>query len=129
MARLNRSFEAKVRARELRSSMSLSEQVFWQAIRKDKIGFRFRRQVAVGPYFLDFYCREALLCVEVDGEQHEERRSLDDKRDAFLISQGIETIRIPSLDLYEGGSGLVTQWVNRVELRCWERCGGMSETE
>jgi len=101
--------------------MSLSEKVFWHAIRKDKLGFRIRHQVAIGPYFLDFYCPEALLCVEIDGEQHRNRVEQDDARDAFLQSQGIETMRIPSLDLFDGESDLVAQWARRVELRIWER--------
>lgn len=42
------------RARELRKDMSTSERVLWDRIRKDALGFRFKRQVPVGEYVLDF---------------------------------------------------------------------------
>ena len=50
--------------------MSVGEKWFWSAVRKDVLGFRIRRQVAIGPYILDFYIPKAKLCVEIDGEQH-----------------------------------------------------------
>ena len=91
---------AQLRARQLREDMSVREKVLWPLLRKGQLGLRFRRQVRVGPYFLDFYCARARLCVEVDGEQHEQRRIKDAKRDAYLLELGIQTVRIPSLDLF-----------------------------
>jgi very-short-patch-repair endonuclease len=41
-------------------------------------GLKFVRQEAIGPYFVDFVCREKRLIVEVDGSQH-----ATDKRDAI----------------------------------------------
>jgi very-short-patch-repair endonuclease len=96
-----RNPEGLDRARDLRKGMSTSERVLWELSRKDRLGFRFRRQVRVGPYCLDFYCPAASLCVEVDGEQHELRRDRDRERDAFLLERGIETLRIPSLWLFD----------------------------
>ena len=89
--------------RQLRKSMSVSEQVLWRELRNRQLGFRFRRQVPVGPYVLDFFCSEAWLCVEVDGEQHAARQSADARRDRYLWELGIATYRVPSLDLFEGG--------------------------
>jgi very-short-patch-repair endonuclease len=101
--------------------MSLSERVLWYQLRKDKLGFRFKRQVRVGPYFLDFYCPKAKLCVEVDGEQHEERVDKDAWRDKYLLEQGIETMRIPSLDLFDEAGILIGEWVTRIEATCQVR--------
>lgn len=80
--------------------MSASEKILWNLIRRKRLGFRFNRQVAVGSYFLDFYCAEARLCVEVDGEQHIERHAQDKARDDYLRQLGVETLRIRSLDLF-----------------------------
>ncbi len=80
--------------------MSVSEKWFWAEVRKDFLGYRFRRQVAMGPYILDFYVPRAKLCIEIDGEQHALRQEQDERRDAFLADLGILTIRIPSLDLF-----------------------------
>src|SRR5215216_4051714 len=92
----NNSSEALLRSRELRSSMSVSEKKLWEKLRRKQLGFAFKRQVPVGPYTLDFYCPEASLCVEVDGEQHLFRKALDARRDTYLSLKRIATIRIPS---------------------------------
>ena len=118
----NHSLKQNVRARRLRTEMSVSEKVLWEQIRKKKLGFAFRRQVPVGPYILDFYCAQASLCIEVDGEQHEEARWRDAKRDAYLRDVGIETMRIPRLDLFDKDARVFGQWLQRIDDACKVRC-------
>ena len=50
---------------------------------------------------LDFYCDEVRLAVEIDGAQHtlEERGERDAQRDAWVAAQGVETLRIPAIDV------------------------------
>jgi very-short-patch-repair endonuclease len=115
----NSTSTALHRGRALRSERSVSEKVLWQALRKRQLGFLFKTQVPVGPYHLDFYCPEASLCVEVDGEQHDQSR--DARRDAYLKEQGVETIRIPSLDLFDAHGLLAARWLKLIEGRCRER--------
>ena len=88
------------RVRGLRGAMSDSEKLLWTRLRADKLGFRFRRQHPVSPYVMDFFCRKAMLCIEVDGEQHEFDR--DRSRDAYLDQLGVVTLRIPSKSLWDG---------------------------
>jgi len=61
----------------------------------------FRRQHPIGPYVLDFYCAAARLAIEVDGVGHDmgDRPRRDARRDAWLASRGIETLRIPAGDV------------------------------
>jgi len=49
----------------------------------------------MGEYILDFYCADAKLAVELDGFQHGLPEGVlhNEKRDQFLIDQGIETVR------------------------------------
>ena len=122
--RLNKSPEARERARELRSNMSISEKVFWRLVRKDVLGHRFRRQVPMGPYVLDFYVPSAKLCVEIDGEQHRERTRQDGARDDFLASLGIVTLRIPSLDIFDSDPRKLTHWMKELERLLAERSSG-----
>jgi very-short-patch-repair endonuclease len=49
--------------------MSLPEVLLWQALRARPGGWKFRRQHPSGPYVADFYCHEARLIVEVDGDR------------------------------------------------------------
>lgn len=66
----------------------------WSRLRNGNLdGLKFRRQRSLGPYILDFYCADARLCVEVDGQNHADRRAADARRDAFLRAQGVETLR------------------------------------
>jgi very-short-patch-repair endonuclease len=118
---LTHTLSAVLRARQQRKEMSASERVLWGLLRKDQLGFRFRRQVPVGKYWLDFYCPAASLNVEVDGEQHALRVRQDRDRDAFLKSQGIQTIRIPSLDLFDASSPRLEQWIRVIEETCTSR--------
>lgn len=81
------------RAKVLRRSLTQPEQVLWALLRRNQLGLHFRRQHALGPYILDFYCASAKLCVEVDGPAHAERAEHDARRDAWLAGQGVRTLR------------------------------------
>lgn len=62
--------------------MTEAEQRLWFFLRDRRLlGFKFRRQVAVPPYVLDFYCVQHRLAVELDGSQHLESIN-DSERDA-----------------------------------------------
>jgi very-short-patch-repair endonuclease len=56
-------------------------------------GYRFRRQVPIGPYVVDFACLKARLAIEVDGGQHAEANDRDDRRTAWLGSQSVRVLR------------------------------------
>ena len=87
-------------AKVLRRAMSLPEVLLWQAIKGRKLGgLQFRKQHPVGPYILDFYCHAERLAVEVDGSSHDfgDRPRRDERRDAWLLAQGIRTLRISAL--------------------------------
>lgn len=59
----------------------------------------FRRQHALDPFILDFYCASAKLCVEVDGPAHAERGEEDARRDNWLAAEGIRTVRFSTEEL------------------------------
>ncbi len=70
------------RARLLRSNMTDAERRLWSVLRLRQLaGLRFRRQMPLGPYIVDFCCPSLRLVVEVDGGQHGESRR-DGDRDA-----------------------------------------------
>jgi len=82
--------------RELRTNSTDAEQLVWTYVRDRRLHHqKFRRQKSLGPYVLDFYCHELKLAIELDGGQHNEDEGLarDARRDAFLASKGISTLR------------------------------------
>ena len=82
------------RARGLRSTMTDAEERLWMRLRRDQIaGHRFRRQVPIGQYVVDFACRKARVVIEVDGSQHAASSMQDDRRTAWLASRGYRVLR------------------------------------
>ena len=82
------------RARELRNAATPAERALWILLSGRKLdGFKFSRQMPVGPYFADFLCREAKLVVELDGLSHDGRQHYDARRDRFLRSYGYRVLR------------------------------------
>jgi ATP-dependent DNA helicase RecQ len=90
------------RARDLRANMSPPEVLLWTHLRGRALGgLKFRRQHPIGRYVLDFYCPEARLVIEVDGEGHlhADQPARDERRDAWLQEQGLEVLRIRAADV------------------------------
>jgi len=70
-------------------------------------GFKFVRQEAIGPYIVDFGCREKKLIVEVDGGQHAEN-SRDRARDSGLAAHGCRVLRFWNLDMLGNRDGVLS---------------------
>jgi very-short-patch-repair endonuclease len=76
-------------ARSLRSNATSAEQRLWQGLRRKQIaGFRFRSQVVLDSFIVDFACFDARLIVEVDGATHssDEEMARDATRSAALAA-------------------------------------------
>lgn len=84
-------------ARELRKQQTSAEDLLWQLLRDRRLlGFKFRRQHQFGDYIADFFCGEASLVIECDGEIHNGNEAWhhDQNRDAYMIGQGLRILRI-----------------------------------
>lgn len=95
------------KARVLRHNPTEAETLLWQCLRNVHTGFKFRRQLPVGPYIADFACIEAKLIVEVDGGQHCENAK-DEKRTQYLSGCGYEVIRFWNNDVTDNLEGVVS---------------------
>jgi very-short-patch-repair endonuclease len=81
------------RARIMRREPTPAERVLWKALRDKQLhGLKFRRQVPLGPYIVDFYCSTARLVVEVDGVVHADSTT-DPARDEWLRARGLRVLR------------------------------------
>jgi very-short-patch-repair endonuclease len=79
----------------MRRSPTDAERKMWWLLRSLKpLGMHFRRQAPIGAYIVDFAWYAGNLVVEIDGGQHaEERRGYDERRSAWLESQGYRVVR------------------------------------
>ncbi len=81
-------------ARTLRRQATDAELLLWKHLRARRLaGYKFRRQVVIEPYIVDFLCLEARLIVEADGGQHLQQEKQDNKRSLFLESVGYKVMR------------------------------------
>ncbi len=91
MPRQPSRFYSQRLAGQLRGTMTVEETRLWLDLRKNQLGVRFRRQVSIGPYIVDFACLPLHFIVEVDGSQH--RGEYDRQRDAWLRHRGFTVMR------------------------------------
>lgn len=108
----NRRFPAvsdrtRARAKQLRKATTKAERILWSALSGRKCGGRkFRRQHPIEPYIVDFYCAEANLVVEIDGESHEGRLDDDRRRDEYLEKIGLRIMRVTNDEVLENLDGV-----------------------
>gem|GEM_PF-494710 len=97
--------ETKELRRSLRTSGTKPEAILWKMLKKRQVaGLRFRRQHAVGPYVLDFYCPEAKLAIELDGYHHftPEGQEHDQQRTEFINrATGIHILRFENQVVFD----------------------------
>src|SRR5688572_1193416 len=59
-------------AKKLRKNMTLSEVLLWDILKqKQMFGFDFDRQRPIDNYIVDFYCKDLMLAIEIDGDSHD----------------------------------------------------------
>jgi very-short-patch-repair endonuclease len=89
--------------------MTDAERKLWYFLRAKRFeGWKFRRQVPLGCYIVDFLCEDARLIVELDGGQHAERTERDSTRTQWLRAQGYSVIRFWNNDVLENIEGVLT---------------------
>jgi very-short-patch-repair endonuclease len=78
----------------LRKALTGAEDTLWQALRGRRLnGLKFKRQVPVLAYTVDFMCFERKLIVEIDGKQHDWYAAYDARRTEEIESQGFTVLR------------------------------------
>ena len=106
---MNRSVRSKLAeyARYMRKNMPPAEKILWYRFLCN-YPVRFSRQILIGPYIVDFYCRKARLSIELDGSQkyEEDNRARDEVRTTYLEMEEIKELRFPNSDIRENLEGV-----------------------
>ena len=87
------------RARELRHSDTLAENLAWRLLRnRQLLRYKFRRQLPIDSAIVDFCCLSLKLVVELDGAGHDYgfQTRRDRQRDQELEKRGYRVLRVPN---------------------------------
>ena len=90
------------RARQLRQTQTDAEALAWAFLRnRNCLGFKFRRQVVISGFIVDFYCPELRLVIELNGSVHDsqDQRLRDRERDAVLTLASVRVVRIRNAEV------------------------------
>jgi len=100
------NFTKTTRARHLGVNSTAAELRLWQRLRsRFLLGHKFVRQEPIGPYIVDFVCREQRLIVELDGGQHADSKR-DEVRNKWLADRGYRTLRFWNNDVFQNSEGV-----------------------
>jgi len=83
-------------ALKLRKNMTLSEVLLWNELKQKKMkGYDFDRQRPIDNFIVDFYCKDLMLAIEIDGISHdsEEAYKKDVERQTKLETFGVQFLR------------------------------------
>lgn len=114
--RFNRKEQTSTR-QELRKRMTPAEVILWNQLRGRAInGFKFRRQFGIGAYIVDFYCPDARLVIEVDGDSHfiPGATEQDRERERFIEQHGIRIVRFTNHEVKEGLDSVMSTIADRL---------------
>ncbi len=95
-------------ARQMRRQQTKAEELLWGMLRKRRrLGYKFRRQYSIERFIVDFYCADARLVVEVDGEVHKYTEEHDAVRQEYLESLGLQVLRFTNDQVFDNLRGVV----------------------
>jgi very-short-patch-repair endonuclease len=95
-------------ARRLRRNQTDAERVLWFRLRDRRLdGWKFKRQMPIDRFIVDFLCADAKLIVELDGGQHDQNRERDANRTRILEAMGYLVLRYWNNDVMRNTNGVL----------------------
>ena len=96
------------RARQLRREATPAERALWRHLSGSKLGgFKFSRQMQIGPFYCDLLCRKERLAIELDGFSHDVQPGRDKWRDRILTEYGIRVLHFTNEDVFKHMEGVL----------------------
>ena len=95
-----------MRAQQLRKNPTEAEKRLWRRLNRRRLeGWKFSRQMPVGPFICDFMCQEARLAIELDGGQDAIETENDASRTRYIQSEGYRVLRFWNNDVFGNMDG------------------------
>ena len=110
MRKANHNYNSKSlnNAKSLRTDMTDCEQRLWYYLRAKRFeNIKFKRQVPIGDFIVDFVSKKNKIIIELDGSQHMEQVDYDKNRTKYLENLGYKIIRFYDNDIIENIDGVL----------------------
>lgn len=106
----------------MRQPQTMAEATLWRHLRNRNMQYKFKRQHPISQFIVDFYCAEAKLCIEIDGDSHLEaaQEEYDKMRTEYLEELGYQVVRFTNDDVRYNINAVVHEIVMVVEGRIEE---------
>jgi len=117
VSRINKK-ELKGLRQNLRNNMPPAERILWSQLKGGQLDkYKFRRQHSIDEFVLDFYCPQAGLAIEIDGDSHYEtdKPKYDLERSRKIESHGIKIIRFTNTEVYDSLDGVIDQIIKQLK--------------
>jgi very-short-patch-repair endonuclease len=102
VAKRNRNF-----AKAMRRGATDAELAMWRLLRHRRlVGFKFRRQIPIEGFIVDFVCFDRKIVVEIDGSQHFSSQR-DERRDFVLAHEGFRVLRYWNNDVLQRPTSVI----------------------
>jgi len=110
-------------ARRLRENPTKPECILWERLKNKQLGYKIRRQHPLGSFILDFYCHQLKLCIEVDGEYHNQDLQIlrDEERTNQIIYSGLWLIRFSNYRVVNNVEEVVSEIKHLIEKHLSEK--------
>ncbi|WP_232778364.1 endonuclease domain-containing protein [Salegentibacter sediminis] len=104
------------KARKLRRDMTSAEEMLWEYLRNNQLGYKFRRQHPVHYFIVDFYCHQFKLVIEVDGGYHnsKQQKIADKEREELLEFQDLHIIRFTNEEVIGNVKGIIQRILEKI---------------
>ena len=83
------------------------ERELWRYLSRSQLGYKFSRQMPIGPFYVDFLCRQKGLIIEVDGWSHDVAPERDVIRDEYFEQEGYRILHFTNHDVRTNVAGVV----------------------
>ena len=100
----------------MRQDPTDAEKLMWERLRAKRLnGYKFRRQMPIDRFIVDFACFDSKLVVKLDGGQHDKRVAYDEMRTSVINREGFRVLRFWNDEVFENLDGVLTTILSHLE--------------
>jgi very-short-patch-repair endonuclease len=102
----------------LRNNSTIPENILWEKLRRRQIlNTKFRRQVSIGIYIVDFFAFDLNLAIEVEGVNHQksEQKNYDLEREKIIKARGVVFLKFTNSQVKENLQTVLLEIRRKIE--------------